>query len=333
MRPSRLTASDLSIVRPQEGLRIVEGVDLNVAPGERVGLVGESGSGKSLTVRALVGLLRPPAWRVEGRIELDGIDLLAAPPAVWQAVRGGRIGLVFQEPASALNPVLRVKTQIGEGLSRLDRRARRIRALELLRELQLQKPEWCLKAYPHQLSGGMRQRVALAMALAQDPGLLLADEPTTALDAPLAAEVLNILDRRVEQRGMALLLVAHDLAIVGQRTHRTAVMYAGELVETGPTERLLTRPAHPYTQCLLRAAPRLDGNPSEPIPGRMPPPGKRPTGCRFEPRCPRRQARCREVHPTLLQIGDMGNRRVRCLFPLHDPEGTPSALAEVPTSR
>ena len=315
-----LEVRDLEVGFPVAGgrlLRVVRGVSLTVAKGEMVALVGESGSGKSLTALATLGLLPTPVRILAGQILLAGRDLVGLPERELRAVRGGRIGFVFQEPASALNPVLTVGAQLVETLRahhELSRAAARARAAALLERLALPDPERRLRDYPHQLSGGQLQRVALALALAGEPDLLIADEPTTALDVTLQAEILDLLGDLRDELGLGVLLISHDLAVVAGTCDRMAVMYGGEIVESGPVQALFGQPLHPYTRGLLAASPRL-GQPaprgSAPaIPGQVPSAAALPAGCPFHPRCAERLEECAANRPGWLDLGDRG---VRCL--------------------
>jgi oligopeptide/dipeptide ABC transporter ATP-binding protein len=306
----------VSFTGPDGVARAVDGVDLTVHEGETVGLVGESGCGKSVTALALLRLVDPPGHIAHGSsVRLEGRDLLALGSKEIRAVRGNHLALVLQEPLSALNPVLRVGAQIAEAIrahETVSRSTARWRAVEMLGAVGIPDPARRAAAYPHQLSGGMRQRVLLAMALACHPKLLLADEPTTALDVTIQAEILELLDRLQQRMGMAVLLITHNLGIVAERTRRVYVMYAGQIVEEAPTARLFAVPAHPYTAGLLAAIPRLD----EPrprlaaIPGQVPAASAWPAGCRFHPRCPHAWERCRGEMPPLLPVAD--GHRARC---------------------
>jgi len=304
---------------------LVDGVSLEVRAGERVALVGESGCGKTMTALSILRLVPEPAVRIaRGAIRFRGTDLLALDGPALRRVRGRSIAMVFQEPMSALNPVLTIGEQVAEGV-RLQsaRRSARARAIELLRRVGIPEPEHRYRAYPHQLSGGMRQRVLLAIALAGEPALLIADEPTTALDLTLQAQVVALLAELQRERDLGLLLITLDLAIAGASTERTIVLYAGQVVESGPTAALLSAPRHPYTAALLRAARALAeggaGGASmlAEIPGGVPDPaGGWPAGCRFADRCPRADHACRASLPALEA---QGARELRCLHPLDDP--------------
>jgi len=297
-------------------VRVVDGLSLRVESGETVCLVGESGSGKSATALSITRLLpTPPARYVAGEILLAGSDVLRMKPKELQAVRGGVVSYVFQEPGASLNPVLPVGRQIKESL-RLHRPAHATDAevIRLLKLVRIPAPESRLRDYPFQMSGGMQQRAMLAMALASQPKLLVADEPTTALDATIQAQILELLAELKQQFGMAILLITHNLGIVGELGDRVAVLYAGQIVEEAPARELLRRPGHPYTQALLNSVPRLRGGAARltAIPGTVPMPGALPPGCRFAPRCPIARPECSEREPALEPFG--AARRVRCPF-------------------
>jgi len=296
--------------------RAVDGVDLVVAQGETVGLVGESGSGKSVTAYAVLRLVEPDGHIGLGSsVRLEGRDLLALPAREMRAVRGNHVALMVQEPGSAFNPVRTIGSQIAEAVRahhQVSRRAAREKAVEMLALVGLPDPAERAKGYAHQLSGGQRQRALLAMALACGPRLLIADEPTTALDVTIQAEILELLRDLQERLGMAVLLITHNLGVVAGWTRRTYVMYAGQIVEEAPTAALFTRPAHPYTEGLLAAVPRLDERKERlaSIPGQIPPATAWPSGCRFHPRCPFAWDRCRVETPPLLDVAE--GHRARC---------------------
>jgi len=286
--------------------RPVDGVSFEIAAGEALGLVGESGCGKSLTALSIVRLLdEPPAATTAGSsIRLGDEQLIGAPPGRLREIRGGSIGFVFQEPMTSLNPVQRIGSQIAETLRAhlgLGRATARERAVALLERTGLPDPARAARSYPHELSGGMRQRALIAIAVACEPHLLIADEPTTALDVTVQARILDLLRSLREETGMALLFISHDLAVVSRVADRVAVMYAGRIVETGPTAEVLSSPRHPYTDGLLRAVPQLHGVRSglAVIPGRVPSPAAWPAGCRFHPRCPHAWERCATEPPPL----------------------------------
>ncbi|MFD0567131.1 ABC transporter ATP-binding protein [Kitasatospora saccharophila] len=294
----------------------VREVSFTVLAGQSVGLVGESGSGKTLTCRAVLGLPAPGVEAAADTLALAGTDLLGLDGRGWQRLRGTRLGAVFQDPGSFLNPSLTVGRQLAEplrvhgGLSRPDARRR---AVELLDSVGLRDPETVHDRYPHELSGGMLQRVLIAIAVSGDPALLVADEATTALDTVVQAEVLDLLARLREERGLGLLLVSHDLAVVADATDRLLVLYAGEVVEDGPTASVVAAPAHPYTEALLAVAGLGPGTRTRfpVIPGRPPAPGTPAPGCRFAPRCAYATPDC-TLAPIPLTTGPDG-RKVRCL--------------------
>lgn len=285
-------------------------VSLYVNAGERVALVGESGCGKSVTALSVTAL--PPADRAirEGKILFKGCDLIAEPDALQTARRHG-IAYVFQDPMASLNPVLRIRDQIAEALPKMSVAARRERVLELLNDVGLPDPVRAASAYPCELSGGQCQRVMLAMALAAEPQLLIADEPTTALDVTTQRKILGLMDRLARERGMALLLITHNLGIVASYMERLYVMYAGRIVESGPVKEVISAPCHPYTKGLLAAVPslRLERDQLQDIPGTVPPPGRFPAGCAFAPRCSFATPDCRQAVPPLYVTG---SRAVRC---------------------
>ncbi|HEY8414848.1 MAG TPA: ABC transporter ATP-binding protein, partial [Thermaerobacter sp.] len=280
--------------------------------GQVVGLVGESGCGKSSVGLALLRLLPPGLARVQGSARFAGVDLLSAPERVLRQIRGRRIAMIFQDPATALNPVLTV----GEQIARVVRAHRRgtwrdayRRAAAMLEMAGIGDPEAMLRRYPHQLSGGQRQRVIIAAALSCEPELLIADEPTTALDVTVEAQVLQLLDDLQRRLGMAMILISHDLELVAAHCDRVAVLYAGRLVEEAPAADLFREPLHPYTRGLLDSVPRR-GRPLRPIPGTVPDLRRPPAGCRFAPRCPLARPECQEQDPHLLPAGDA--RAVAC---------------------
>ena len=308
-----------------EGLRIgfagtgsdlVAGLSFEVGAAQTLAVVGESGCGKSLTALALMGLLAsPPAEIRGGSAVFLGQDLLRLPPERLAEVRGDRIAMIFQEPMSSLNPVFTVGDQIAEAVRRhrpVDRRAATERALEMLRLVRIPAPERRLKAYPHELSGGMRQRVMIAMALANRPRLLIADEPTTALDVTIQAQILTLIDRLQEEMGTALILITHDLGVVAEIADEVAVMYAGRIVEHGPVASVFDDPQHPYTIGLLGSMPSLGRRAGRlaAIPGSVPKPDRMPKGCRFVTRCPFGDGHCAAHVPPLASVG--GSQPVAC---------------------
>ena len=286
---------------------VVEDLAFSVTPGEVVAIVGESGSGKSMTALALMRLIPPPGV-VTGRVTFDGQELLALPERQMRAIRGGSMAMVFQEPMTSLNPVFTVGSQIAEALSwhrGLSGAAAKAEAVRLLSLVEIPNPAARVSEYPHQLSGGMRQRVMIAMALACNPRLLIADEPTTALDATVQAQILDLLRRLRAELGMAVILITHDLGVVSDFADRVAVMYAARVVETAPAAALFADPAHPYTEGLLASLPRMAGDIERlhAIPGQVPPPFALPRGCRFAPRCDYAKAPCEQALPPLIALG------------------------------
>ncbi len=290
-------------------VRAVDGVTLRVDRGEILGLVGESGSGKSVLTSAILRLVpSPPGRYAGGSIRFEGEDVLAMGPAALRALRGDRVAMIFQDPMTSLNPFLTVGrqlTEVWEAHRGRDRRAAERRALEVLGQVGIPDPATRLHQHPHELSGGMRQRIVIAMALMLQPRLVLADEPTTALDVTIQAQILELLRDRVRASGASVILVTHDLGVVAGMADRVAVMYAGRVVESAPTEALFARPAHPYTRGLLESAPGLALARKAalvPIPGRPPDLSRMPPGCAFHPRCALAEARCRETAPSRLPI-------------------------------
>jgi peptide/nickel transport system ATP-binding protein len=309
----------------QGNLRAVGDVSFSIPSGEVLGLVGESGSGKSVSSLAILRLL-PPQARVSGRIEFGGEDLLSLSEGAMRNIRGAGISMIFQEPMTALNPVMRIGDQVAEAVmahpgaatrtgeihkSDSGRQARVSKseawrlAVEALRTVAIPDPERRARDYPHQLSGGQRQRVMIAMAIVNRPQLLIADEPTTALDVTIQAQVLDLLNELRQKFSLSMLFVSHDLAVVSQVSDRIAVMYAGSLVEIGPADQVFRKPVHPYTQGLLRSVPTLRSNRSEPlrtIEGTVPAIGALPPGCSFEPRCEWRLRSCSQALPSLVEV-------------------------------
>ncbi len=317
--------------RTARGLvRAVEGVSLSLGRGRTLGVVGESGSGKTVLSRSIMGLL--PGSNVErsGTVRFSGHDLTAMSPAELREVWGMQVALVFQDPMTALNPVVRVGRQITESLrlrAGLDRSAANETAVALLKSVGIPAPEQRLKNYPHELSGGMRQRVMIAIALACGPKLLLADEPTTGLDVTVQAQILDLLAAQQVERHMGMILVTHDLGVVANRTDEIVVMYAGRVVEQAPTAELFAHTRMPYTEALLRSIPRLteaSHTRLRAIPGRPPDLAAQIEGCRFAPRCPYVQDHCRKDEPPLRTAGQ--GHLFRCWYPVGSPEGD-AALA------
>lgn len=332
MRP-RLDVTDLSIDLPTTSgwVRPIAGVSFALGQGESVGVVGESGSGKTMLALALMGLT-PPGAQIKGRAILhhasesssreaapaDGttLDLVTASPDQMRAIRGAQIGMIFQEPMTALDPVLRVGGQIEEAIRvhepRMSRAEVRARAAQALERAAVPEPQRRARQYPHELSGGLRQRVLIAMAFAAGPSVLIADEPTTALDVTVQAQILDLLAELRRDLHLSLIFITHDLGVVAQIAERVLVMYAGRVVESGPTRDVLRSPRHPYTEGLLRAAPRLQPGKISPIPGSVPPLDALPPGCSFGPRCERHTSDCDVALPELRSIGE--GREARCIL-------------------
>ncbi|RQP22443.1 oligopeptide/dipeptide ABC transporter ATP-binding protein [Piscinibacter terrae] len=298
--------------------RAVDGVDLSIDAGEVVGIVGESGSGKSVTSLALMGLIDEPGRVTADKLEFDGRDLLKMPVKERRAMLGRDIAMIFQDPMTSLNPCFTVEYQLTETLRIHEggsRKALRSRALELLKLVEIPDAERRLDAYPHQLSGGMSQRVMVAMAIACNPRLLIADEPTTALDVTIQAQMLQLLLKLQRDRGMALMLITHDLGVVAEIAQRVMVMYAGQVVETSRVPDIFEAPHHPYTEALLSALPEhnIGQRRMRSLPGVVPGAYDRPSGCLLSPRCPYVQDKCRQMKPDLFGVE---GAQARCFFPL-----------------
>ncbi len=321
---------DVEIPLADGTLHAVRGVSLTANAGQAVGLVGESGSGKSLTLRAAMDLLPVPARISGGTIVVAGTDVTGMRPAQRRAFLSSQMAMIFQDALTALNPTMRIGDQVAEvprerlGMSRS---AARTRALELLHSVGIRDPEQRYRAFPHELSGGMRQRICIAIALSAEPGLILADEPTTALDVTIQAQVLGVLDGLRRDRGVGLVLVTHDLAVVSSTCSELNVMYGGRVVEHGATDVLLSAPRHPYTAALLRSVP----DPDLPVHRLLTIPGAPPDllapveGCAFAPRCPAVVDRCRVERPPLM---DVGTDHASACWRAHEPEAWPRAIAE-----
>jgi peptide/nickel transport system ATP-binding protein len=286
----------------------LDGVSFEIAPGEVLGVVGESGAGKSLTGLAIIGLLDPPGRIAGGEIRLDGVRIDNLPPARMREIRGRRVGIIFQDPLTSLNPLLRIGDQLTETIqahTSLTRRQARQRAIAWLGEVGIPSPEQRIDGYPHEFSGGMRQRVVIALALCAEPALVIADEPTTALDVSVQAQIIAVLKNLTRRHGAAVMLITHDMGVIAETADRVAVMYAGRIAEIGDVGQLVRNPRHPYTQGLMAAIPTLESRDRRlaQIPGAMPRLSAIPRGCAFAPRCPKAFDRCVE-RPPLLPIGD-----------------------------
>jgi oligopeptide/dipeptide ABC transporter ATP-binding protein len=303
----------LDFASRKQSLRVVDDLSLSLSAGETLGLVGESGSGKSVTALSVARLLpEPPAHYVEGEIRLEGEDVLQMPKTRLRQLRGSVVSYVFQEPGASLNPVVRIGKQIREALQlHQPENSTEAEVVNLLKLVRIPAPEARVRDYPFQLSGGVQQRVMLAIALACRPKLLIADEPTTALDVTIQAQILELLQELQQRFGMSILLITHNLGIVAGMAERVAVMYAGQLVEIGPAAQLVRRPLHPYTKALVASVPKLKASAKrlQTIPGVVPKPGSFPSGCRFAPRCPYAQPQCGQP-PELVQVEP--SRWVRC---------------------
>ncbi|MFI5000584.1 MAG: ABC transporter ATP-binding protein [Reyranellales bacterium] len=305
---------------PRGALRAVDKVDLSLAPGRTLGVVGESGCGKTMLSRAILQLL-PKRAKLSGHVMFAGRDLATLPPEALRKLRGPELAVVFQDPMTSLNPVLTIGTQIVETLQAhfgMDTPAASRRGVALLTEVGIPAPEQRMRQYPHQLSGGMRQRVAIAIALSCEPKLLIADEPTTALDVTVQAQILDLLAREQQRRHMAMILITHDLGVVAGRTDEVAVMYAGRVVERAATPALFANMRMPYTEALLAAIPKLDSPPHTALPaiaGRPPDPTRPIPGCSFAPRCKYADERCIEAKPPL-HDPDRGGSLYACWHPL-----------------
>lgn len=295
-------------------INAIEDVSIDIAAGEILGMVGESGAGKSMTGAAIIGLIEPPGRIAAGEILLEGQRIDALPPESMRLIRGRRIGAIFQDPLTSLNPVLTVGEQLIETIQthlKLPRDAARARAIDWLRKVGIPAPEARMDTYPHQYSGGMRQRVVIALALCAEPRLVIADEPTTALDVSVQAQIISLLRRLARETGVAVILVTHDMGVIAETADRVAVMYAGRVVEVGPVAEVLKAPQHPYTAGLMASIPRIGPRPDvlPQIEGAMPRPNARPRGCAFAPRCPRRIDQCSDLRPDLIGTA---SRAVAC---------------------
>ncbi|MGI9310000.1 MAG: ABC transporter ATP-binding protein [bacterium] len=319
-----LQVVDLEVVFPLRNgaVSAVKGVEFELERGERIGLVGESGAGKSVSAFAILNLISKPGYLASGRILFEGQDLAALDAEAMRQVRGNQISMIFQDPMMTLNPVLTIGTQMIEtslAHRRISRRRAREIALAKLRAVQIPSPEARLEQYPHELSGGMRQRVVIAIALLSDPKIIIADEPTTALDVTIQAEILELLVTLCDDFAVGLILITHDLGVVSEATQRVLVMYAGRVVERGRTGEVIAAPLHPYTEGLIGALPEntRPGKPLNQIPGVMPSLRDIPDGCPFHDRCARAEVRCTTESPPMRALGANASRAVACHFPLH----------------
>ena len=298
----------------------VDGIGFSLQRGRTLGIVGESGSGKSVTSLAIMGLLPKDTARVGGSVRFEGEELLRAPEGKLRDLRGDRMAMIFQEPMTSLNPSYTIGDQIGEAVIRhrgASKREARARAIEMLRRVRIPSPEQRVDDYPHKLSGGMRQRAMIAMALACDPRLLIADEPTTALDVTIQAQILELLADMKARFGMSIMLITHAMGVVAETAQRVVVMYAGKVAEEAPVEALFENPRHPYTQGLIRSIPRVDSSQRgherlEQIPGTVPSLLNPPTGCRFAARCKHARPQCLEGQPPLIEVAP--GHRVACII-------------------
>ena len=299
-------------------LRALDGVSFDIAPGEILGVVGESGAGKSLTGAAIIGLLEPPGRVCGGQILLEGQRIDDLPPEAMRRLRGKRIGAIFQDPLTSLNPLYTVGRQLIETLRThlpLSAAQARERAIALLRQTGIPAPEARLGQYPHEFSGGMRQRVVIALALAGEPQLIIADEPTTALDVAVQAQIIALLRGGTQAHGASVMLITHDMGVIAETCDRVAVMYAGRIVEIGPVDEVIHHPAHPYTAGLMASVPSLadDGGRLAQIEGALPRLDEIPSGCAFHPRCPKASPRCSEERPELALVQ---RTRAACWWPI-----------------
>jgi peptide/nickel transport system ATP-binding protein len=330
MRPNLVEIRGLTVAF--DGTRVLHGIDLDIAPGEALGLVGESGCGKSVTWLAALGLL-PGKATVSGSVKIDGQEILGRPRSLLERIRGGRVAMIFQDPSSSLNPVLTVGRQIVEALALhrgLVGHAARAEAIRLLDIVGIPDAQRRFDLFPHEFSGGQSQRVMIAMAIAGQPDLLVADEPTTALDATIQAQILDLLAALRAETGMATVFISHDLGAVSQVCERVCVMYSGRIVEAGPIGTLFDEPRHPYTRGLFDAIPRLDGARERliPIPGTVPNPKEMPPGCAFSPRCARAVAACDEAVPALFEQAEGRWLACRNPVPARTAESAPRRLRE-----
>jgi peptide/nickel transport system ATP-binding protein len=326
-----LSVQDLTVefVTRRGTLRALDKVSFDIARGEVLGVVGESGAGKSVTGSAIIGLIDPPGRIAGGKVVLSGERVDHLPPEQMRRVRGRRIGMIFQDPLTSLNPLYRVGEQLIETIQThtdLNAADARKRAIALLDEVGIPAPDKRIDGYPHEFSGGMRQRVVIALALCAEPEFIIADEPTTALDVSVQAQIIALIKRLCKERGTSVMLVTHDMGVIAETADRVAVMYAGRVAEIGPVREVIKQPLHPYTQGLMGAIPSIEGDAERlvQIPGAMPRLSAIPTGCAFNPRCPRVFDRCRSDRPELI---DVGGHQVACH--LYDQAQAPAGKTEI----
>lgn len=315
----------------EKSVRVIDDLSFSLEKGETLGIVGESGSGKSVTSLAIMGLLPVNTARVSGRVLLGGEDLLALPARKMQDIRGNKLSMIFQEPMTSLNPIKTCGEQIMEPMflhQHIHKKEAKEKAIDLLRLCGIPDPEQRFHEYPHQMSGGMRQRVMIAMALACNPQLLIADEPTTALDVTIQAQILELMKDIKRRQSMSIIMITHDLGIVADFCDRVLIFYTGQVVESAPVKELFSTPLHPYTQGLIRALPKIseDVERLEAIEGMVPDADEMPKGCHFHPRCPYAVERCRQEAPPLMDLG--GGRCVRCFKVMEEAGLTPADTSD-----
>ncbi|SEL06662.1 peptide/nickel transport system ATP-binding protein [Bosea lupini] len=331
MSETVLSVQDLTVefVTRRGTLRALDRISFDIARGEVLGVVGESGAGKSVTGSAIIGLIDPPGRIADGKVVLSGERVDHLPPEQMRRVRGKRIGMIFQDPLTSLNPLYRVGEQLIETIQThtdLNAADARKRAIALLDEVGIPAPERRIDGYPHEFSGGMRQRVVIALALCAEPEFIIADEPTTALDVSVQAQIIGLIKRLCKERGTSVMLVTHDMGVIAETADRVAVMYAGRVAEIGPVREVIKQPLHPYTQGLMGAIPSITGDASRlvQIPGSMPRLSSIPQGCAFNPRCAKVFDRCRIDRPELI---DVGGHQVACH--LYDKAKAPAGKTEI----
>ncbi|HEV2509170.1 ABC transporter ATP-binding protein [Bosea sp. (in: a-proteobacteria)] len=331
MSETVLSVQDLTVefVTRRGTLRALDKISFDIARGEVLGVVGESGAGKSVTGSAIIGLIDPPGRIADGKVVLSGERVDHLPAEQMRRVRGKRIGMIFQDPLTSLNPLYRVGEQLIETIQThtdLNAADARKRAIALLDEVGIPAPERRIDGYPHEFSGGMRQRVVIALALCAEPEFIIADEPTTALDVSVQAQIIGLIKRLCKERGTSVMLVTHDMGVIAETADRVAVMYAGRVAEIGPVREVIKQPLHPYTQGLMGAIPSIEGDAERlvQIPGAMPRLSNIPRGCAFNPRCSKVFDRCRIDRPELI---DVGGHQVACH--LYDKAKAPAGKTEI----